>query len=771
MSELSPLGQAALEYAARGWHVFPLKPNAKDPLTPKERGGRGFWDATTDLERVRRWWTVTPNANIGLGLVQSGLVCIDADTYKPGCEWSSFIAGRDMPDTLIQRSASGGTHYIFTAPRTADFPGHLCKLVDIKHKGYIVVEPSTFGGGQYQWQTDDDPAPAPEWAFAPAVAARPAPSHVGARLDLDPRIKAYCDTAIAAELATVTNAQPGTRNNTLNAAAFALGQIVEAGYADEADMIAALEEATADWDNPAKTMGTIRSGIDGGKRTPRSFPMEDDPPFDREAAAAMAEAMWQAFERKDRSAALAIAQDAMAARPKPEAPRPLWGAMPTFGGQRRRDLPVAPVMTPGEFLSVIPDETPEFPLSSFGSSIPGLLGVLADYLDRASATSTEAGGLAVAIPMLGAIMGRAYRSPSDLRTNVYTVAIGGSGTGKTALVNPAKEMMTMAKAAHVMGGDDFASDSGLIKMLSSGPKVSFLDEFGHKLQQLSSPGAAIHAKQLISQFTKLYSAANTIFNGKEAAVTPIAPIDCPHFCMFGMATPQQFWDAFGSGALEDGSVARYMVFPIGKAFPKEPDRSGQGEVVELMSALVDHIAARARNSISMPCQTAAMATDAAAAQHTLFRTMDAAATVAEEIGRRGAPAILRRVAENATKIALISAVGRNHVAPEINGHDFAIGHALAQWSAIVMINNIASRIADNQTERDVNLMERKIEEAGPDGISKGRLFDTLRSIRPRDKADILAGLAEAGRVVIVRVKTATKPADNVTHVRFVVPGD
>ena len=40
--------EAALEYAAHGWPVFPLAPNAKTPLT-----AHGFKDATTDEAQIR----------------------------------------------------------------------------------------------------------------------------------------------------------------------------------------------------------------------------------------------------------------------------------------------------------------------------------------------------------------------------------------------------------------------------------------------------------------------------------------------------------------------------------------------------------------------------------------------------------------------------------------------------------------------------------------------------------------------------------------------
>ncbi len=155
---LSALGQAALDYAARGWPVFPVKPRAKEPLVD-----RGCLEATTNAAQVRQWWTRWPDANIGLHLAAAGLVAVDADTYKPECRFGTFMLGRDMPDTLIQRSARGGTHFIFRAAAGEEFDGKLCDGVDIKHRGYVLLEPSTFEGGVYQWQTDSDPAPAPEW--------------------------------------------------------------------------------------------------------------------------------------------------------------------------------------------------------------------------------------------------------------------------------------------------------------------------------------------------------------------------------------------------------------------------------------------------------------------------------------------------------------------------------------------------------------------------------------------------------------------------------
>lgn len=464
------------------------------------------------------------------------------------------------------------------------------------------------------------------------------------------------------------------------------------------------------------------------------------------------------------------AREVVAAEPVAvAASRDIWEPMPVFTGARSfgRITP-AVRMTEAEYRLTIPAEVGEFPIKAFGATCPGLLGHVAEYLDAASVTATQAGGLAVALPLLGAIMGRAYESPTGLRTNVYSVTLGGSGSGKTSLVKPAKELLRLAKADHVLGADRLKSGSGVLKMLEpEQPKILFLDEFGHMLKGMSSPGAGVHYRDIITEFTALYSAANTIFCGSAYATQETRTIDCPHLCLFGMATPDQFWDAFGSGALEDGSVARYLVFPIGETAPKEPDESGSGMVAEGMEAVLAAIAGRVRGNLGRPevCSVP-MVPGAERARLALIKTMDACARYAEEAAVKGAMAILRRVAENAAKIALISAVGRDPVAPSISEEDFAIGHALARWSAVTMVANVASHIADNQYERDVNAVERRIEAAGPGGVMKGKLFDSLRTIRKRDKQEILEGLEDAGKVVSERSEGSMKPGWRVVHRKF-----
>lgn len=161
---LSNKGTAAVNYANRGWFVFPVVDGAKIPIGRGEpKGQGGFKSASNDPVLVSDWWRKWPNANIGLSLQKSGLVAVDIDAYKSDCDWQGFSSDLEIPLTLRQRSARGGIHLIFKSNAGETYPGTLCRGVDVKHEGYILLEPSKFDGQQYCFENDALPSVVPAW--------------------------------------------------------------------------------------------------------------------------------------------------------------------------------------------------------------------------------------------------------------------------------------------------------------------------------------------------------------------------------------------------------------------------------------------------------------------------------------------------------------------------------------------------------------------------------------------------------------------------------
>lgn len=160
---------AALALAARGFHVLPVKPGGKTPLT-----AHGHLDATTDPDLIRKWWTRWPDANIGISCGPSGIVVLDIDitaTRRGDIELEELEAenGR-LPYSLRSRTGSGGTHIIFSVSEPcSDFSPFFG--IDVRGSGYIVAPPSVHkSGNEYTW-LDGGPEecpiePAPAWLLA-----------------------------------------------------------------------------------------------------------------------------------------------------------------------------------------------------------------------------------------------------------------------------------------------------------------------------------------------------------------------------------------------------------------------------------------------------------------------------------------------------------------------------------------------------------------------------------------------------------------------------
>lgn len=174
--------QAALNYAAQGFPVFPVNLD-KTPLTE-----HGFKDATQLQTAVRRYWSKWPNA--GIAIATQGLIVLDFDIEKGGLESKNTIEARYglLPRTRIHRTGGGGLHFIYRNPSGADirntvaldgFPG-----LDLRaNGGYIVVPPSLHAAGKrYEILESFNIAPAPQWVIELATKKTKQAEMVGERL-------------------------------------------------------------------------------------------------------------------------------------------------------------------------------------------------------------------------------------------------------------------------------------------------------------------------------------------------------------------------------------------------------------------------------------------------------------------------------------------------------------------------------------------------------------------------------------------------------------
>ncbi|MBE1467434.1 bifunctional DNA primase/polymerase [Kibdelosporangium phytohabitans] len=302
---------AALHAAERGWFVFPLQPGRKVPALHGEEkcprtdrcvDGHLGWEqlATRDTSLIQQAWARRA-WNIAIATGPSGLVVIDLDQAKDGQQapsrWTGCYSGEDVLrrlaveagqespfDTHTVRTASGGTHLYFQAldrqpiRNSAGRRGRgIGWLVDVRAGGgYVVGAGSRVRGTTYEVVNDQPPRPLPEWlatrmrrSTSTGLTVPVTGSHVVLAGGLA-HPSSYGDAALLGELDRVLSAQVGERNDTLNVAAFALGQLAADGlvYTDTASA-ALLRAGLHIGLSYQECVRTIRSGMDSGMRKPR----------------------------------------------------------------------------------------------------------------------------------------------------------------------------------------------------------------------------------------------------------------------------------------------------------------------------------------------------------------------------------------------------------------------------------------------------------------------------------------------------------------------
>lgn len=301
---------------ARGWQFTPL-----GGKRPKLKAWAKLPPCT--LNECEAWATA---GNVGLrtGSI-SGVVVLDLDA-------GSGRSPDDFPASVTARTGKGW-HVYYAAPKgrvVRNQAGKIDHHIDVRGDGGQVVFPGSVHpetGAVYEWFEGRSPdeiglavfpselteqgirdrnetivaqvnrgvkiesvaaAAGVSTSFAESIigkaASKPAapadvPLAVSPPTPTEPSdqdralVAAYVRRAVAAECDDVAQAGPGTRNATLNRAAFNLGQLVGGGYISEGEVVQALTNASDSiagrGDTADEVRATIASGLGEGAKVPR----------------------------------------------------------------------------------------------------------------------------------------------------------------------------------------------------------------------------------------------------------------------------------------------------------------------------------------------------------------------------------------------------------------------------------------------------------------------------------------------------------------------
>jgi len=303
---MTRLLDAALSYAARGIPVYPVHwprrlPGGASLACSCPRGAacdrsakhpllrHGVKEATTDPDRLGRWWRRWPQANIGLATgICFDALDIDGPAGLAALRQLPGAAGLPLPGPLVA-TGGGGWHHWFRPTGLGNRPPHGLAHVDWRGRGGCVLAPPSrhISGGSYRWLVGLDQSPLPE---VPAALRqlldpdRPATSELADPAGpVDPNRPPapghpYGRRVLADELAALSRATPGQRNRTLNQTAFKVYRYVAGGVLDEEDVTLAFTTAAlAIGLNRAEISRTLASARTAGLANPRTVPAPPDP--------------------------------------------------------------------------------------------------------------------------------------------------------------------------------------------------------------------------------------------------------------------------------------------------------------------------------------------------------------------------------------------------------------------------------------------------------------------------------------------------------------
>jgi hypothetical protein len=475
---------------------------------------------------------------------------------------------------------------------------------------------------------------------------------------------------------------------------------------------------------------------------------------------------WSSF-KPDRIGAGTIYHLAMERGWQPDPDLCLDGSVPEGGGH-----PAAGLLARLDVTAAAPSVAPAGP--PFSLVIPdGLVGDLTDYMLTTARRPQPLLSLGASLCAIGALMGRNYRTESNLRSNLYVVGIADSGSGKNHAREIINETFFAAGLAHHLGGNKIASGAGLLTALHRQPAILFqIDEFGMFLSAAADrKRSPRHITEILDNMTELYTAAGGIFLGAEYAnrdgSNERRDINQPCLCVYGTTTPLHFWGALQGANVVDGSLARFLILPTDEDYPDENIavgiRRAPPALIEGLQSVATGGGGKTGNLVGKTADqnTAVDPMVVTMTEEARARFRELSAELTQELRAASGTAytaILARIAENALKLALIVAVGRDPGWPviDITAADWAIG--FVRYYAKRTMVAVERHVADTEREAHLKKLKEIIRGSGAKGITKSDITRATQWLNSRDRDDILLTLIESGDITTGMRGSSTKQA-------------
>lgn len=747
---------AALAYAAIGWHILPLwwvetdeegrtrcacgnpvcKNPGKHPIAKAAPWGQN--NATTDADLIRHWWQEWPQAHIAVYLEPSGLCAIDIDPRNGGFQTMEMLEADhgSLASDLTQYTGGGGEHRVFQKPaNNGSLPGKLGAGVDLKLNGYIVCAPSGhMSGGEYDWEASSDPrdgvlpSPLPDW-LRDLSAQRSARSAAVDEGDAAGRFIAITP-AQQQELQQALEAIPSDDRDTWLQVGMALQSTGGSQWAF--GLWDAWSRQSAKYD-PVDQIRVWRSlsgrGLDG--ITYRSI-----------------------FELAK--------QQGVTVAPVIELPPAIEVDFSEMLASAESGAPVD-ALDGATIRTVDSVNVPEVLLRP-----PGILGEITDYINATSRKPQPQFAVQASIAFACTVLGRRFRTNMLNWPSLYLLNVGKSASGKEWAKTIIEKMLEACNLDHLIGPASYTSSAGVICTLQDQPShITIIDEFHRELEKASVRENA-NAKGMIKTLIEVWGRNEGVLRPQGYSTNGLGRRDSgggsisersvrnPALTLLGMAVPE-FWEQIGSSAARDGFLNRFLIVEstqgrqVGNHVPVTDVPQVIIDWATEIRARYDGIVCPDTNHSAQPDPQIVPFTEQAAA---LFRAFEhECVELMDKYERHGLAEMFGRTNEIAMKLSMVLALGRG---------DTAIKEADASWSILYArtyaeqtVLRLISTVADSQFEAAKKQVSHYLATCGADGATPSQIDRSctrFKAMTKRQQIELLQSLEYLGSVKHVRIQ-------------------
>ncbi|MGH6753038.1 MAG: hypothetical protein ACREDP_12810, partial [Bradyrhizobium sp.] len=239
----------------------------------------------------------------------------------------------------------------------------------------------------------------------------------------------------------------------------------------------------------------------------------------------------------------------------------------------------------------------------------------------------------------------------------------------------------------------------------------------------------------------------------EWAGRPAEMIHAPHVSIYGVSTPEEFYESLQGGDIANGTLNRFMLLSeAARPYEQDPKVDAAvvpSQIVEGMRSLFG--GGNAMLAASKCCASTVEITPIkmewqSAEANLIRRELIAEVEHIMDTNPHAAP-FYARTAEMAVRLATIRAAGQSPK-PSISAEDMNWARQVALWSAQAMMRGAGLYMAETEHQADANRILRIIQEHGG-RITHRDLHRRLKHrMRSKDVLELMKALAEAASVTI-----------------------